>query len=509
MSRTPVGPVALLVVLVLAVVGGCSFLGDDDLELEPVPSAAPGAGAPPELRRFYEQDVVWRECREDLECAEIEVPLDYAEPDGEAITLAMLRAPAEDPGRRIGSLVVNPGGPGVSAVDYAARSGSTFGEELREVFDIVGVDPRGVAASTPVECRTDDELDAYIAADPDPDTPEELRRARALFRDFGQGCLDESGDLARHISTEESARDLDVVRSVLGQEQLTYFGASYGTLLGATYADLFPDRAGRLVLDGAIDPTVDVVEQAEVQAGGFETALRSYVEDCVDEGSCFLGDDVESGLDRIRGLLEELDSRPLPGDGERELTLGAAVYGIWAPLYDKTYWGLLDAGLEAALDGDGRPLLVLSDAYVSRGQEGYLNNSIEALLAINCLDRSGGLTPAQARREEARLLEASPTFGRIFAVGLVGCRDWPIRSGNEPGELTAAGSDPILVIGTTRDPATPLVWAEGLAEQLEAGVLVRRDGDGHTGYGVGNDCVDETVEAFLVSGVVPDSTVAC
>jgi pimeloyl-ACP methyl ester carboxylesterase len=505
-----VGPATLLLGLVLGLVlGGCSFFTDEDLATEPVPGAAPGAGAPPPLLRYYEQDVSWRECRDDLECAEIEVPLDYAEPEGDVISLSMLRAPAEDPGRRIGSLVVNPGGPGVSAVDYAARSGSAFGEELREVFDIVGVDPRGVAASTPVECRTDAELDAYVAGDPSPDSRAELRAARELFRDFGEGCLDDSGDLARHISTEESARDLDIVRAVLGQEQLTYFGASYGTLLGATYADLFPERAGRLVLDGAIDPTVGAVEQAEVQAGGFETALRAYVEDCVDDGDCYLGDDVEGGLERIRGLLDDLDSQPLPGDGDRELTEGSAVYGIWAPLYDETYWGLLDEGLEAALDGDGRALLVLSDAYVSRGPEGYLNNSIEALVAINCLDRSGGLTPAQARRQEDRLVEASPTFGRIFAVGLTGCRDWPVQTGNEPAELTASGSDPILVIGTSRDPATPLVWAEALAEQLEAGVLVRRDGDGHTGYGVGNDCVDDTVEAYLVSGEVPDATVDC
>jgi pimeloyl-ACP methyl ester carboxylesterase len=507
--RAATAPAVVLLVLSALLLGGCSFLTDDDLETAPVPTAEPADGAPPRLLRYYEQEVSWRECRDDKECAELEVPLDYADPEGQVISLSMLRVPAEDPDRRIGSLVVNPGGPGVSAIDYAARSSSAFGEELREVFDIVGVDPRGVAASTPVECRTDGELDTYIAADPDPDTRAELRKARALFQDFGEGCLEDSGDLARHISTEESARDLDVVRAVLGQDQLTYFGSSYGTLLGATYADLFPERAGRLVLDGAIDPTVDGVEQAEVQAGGFETALRAYVENCVDEGDCYLGDDAEAGLERIRGLLEDLDSAPLPGDGERQLTQGNAVYGIWAPLYDEDYWGLLDSGIEAALEGDGRALLVLSDAYVSRGTEGYVNNSIEALVAINCLDRPGGLSPAQARRYESRLVEVSPTFGRIFAVGLTGCRDWPVQTDKEPAELTAPGSDPILVIGTSRDPATPLVWAEALAEQLEAGVLVRRDGDGHLAYRSGNDCVDDTVESFLVSGVVPESTVDC
>lgn len=510
--RTTRDPRLLLVVPLVALlllVAGCSYFGDEDLPVEPVGTAEPTEGAPPRLLRFYSQQPDWRECRETMECADIEVPLDYEEPQGRTISLSMLRVPAEDPGRRIGSLVVNPGGPGVSAVDYAARSNTAFGEELREVFDIVGVDPRGVGESTPVQCRSDDELDAYLAADPDPDTAEERRRAGELFSAFGEGCLELSGDLARHISTEESARDLDVVRAVLGLEQLTYFGASYGTLLGATYADLFPARSGRMVLDGAIDPTVGVVEQALVQARGFETALRSYVERCVDEGSCFLGDDVEAALARIRSLLGELDRQPLPGDGERQLTQGTAVYGIWAPLYDERFWGLLDSALEAALRGDGRPLLALSDAYVSRGPQGYINNSIEALLAVNCLDRSGGLPPRRARALEPRLKEVSPTFGRLFAGSLTGCREWPVRTGQEPGPLTATGADPILVIGTSRDPATPLVWAEGLAEQLDSGVLVRRDGDGHTGYGAGNACVDDVVESFLVSGVVPEGPVDC
>ncbi len=508
--RTP-RAVALVLstVLALMTLAGCSYLGDEDLPSEPLAEVEATDGAPTPLREVYDQQLSWRECRADRECAELQVPLDYADPGGEQITLALLRVPAENSERRIGSLVVNPGGPGVSGVTYAAEADTYFGEELREVFDIVGFDPRGVAESTPVDCRTDAELDAYIGADPDPETVAERRDARALFAAFGEGCLDSSGDLTRHVSTEEVARDLDVLRAVLGQAKLTYFGASYGTFIGATYADLFPARVGRLVLDGAIDPTVGPVEQATVQARGFETALTAYVEDCVAD-DCYLGSDVEGALGRIRGLLDDLDARPLPaGDGDRLLTEGRAIYGIWAPLYDESSWGLLDSAIGSALEGDGADLLRLSDAYTSRGPSGYVNNSLEALVAVNCLDRPQGLTPREARAAAPQVEKASPTFGRVFAVGLTGCRDWPVQSGNEPGPLTAPGADPILVVGTTRDPATPLVWAEALADQLTSGVLVRRDGDGHTGYRAGNDCVDVAVERYLVSGDVPAGTVDC
>lgn len=508
-ARTARAAAAVVGTLALAL-SGCSFLGDEDLPGDPLPSVDATDGAPEPLLRFYDQDVSWRECRADRECASIEVPLDYDDPEGETVTLSLLRVPAEDSDRRIGSLVVNPGGPGVSGVTYAADADTYFGEELREVYDVVGFDPRGVSESTPIDCRTDEELDAYIGADPDPDTAAERREARALFAAFGEGCLERSGDLTRHMSTEEVARDLDVIRAVLGQEKLSYFGASYGTLIGATYADLFPDRVGRLVLDGAVDPTVGALEQAKVQARGFETALTAYVESCVADGDCYLGGDVDAGLDRIGQLLDDLDREPLPaGDGDRLLTEGRAVYGIWAPLYDESYWGLLDSAVGSALEGDGTELLRLSDAYTSRGPAGYVNNSLEALLAVNCLDRPGGLSPAQARKAAPEVEEASATFGRIFALGLTGCRGWPVQTGKGPGPLRAEGSDPIMVVGTSRDPATPLVWAEGLARQLDAGVLVRRDGDGHTGYRAGNDCVDDTVERYLVSGTVPDGTVDC
>ncbi len=514
---------ALASVLLVVGTASCSVVDRDDPELraEPVPSASTPTGEPsrgsrgggdrvePVLAPYYDQVVDWSSCREKMQCAEIEVPLDYAEPDGRAITLSLLRVPATDDDRRIGSLVVNPGGPGASGVDYAANAGTYFGDEVRAVFDVVGFDPRGVGGSTPIDCLTDPEMDVYIASDPDPDDPAEARASDALIRDFGRGCLQRSGDLTRHVSTVEAARDMDVLRAVLDEDRLTYFGASYGTFLGGTYADLFPERVGRMVLDGAVDPAKGAVETSLVQAKGFQVALDAYVSACVDDGGCYLGDSVEDGLGTIDDFLDRLDADPIPGAGNRELTEGLAVLGIWLPLYNRDYWSILDAALQQGLEGKGAALMSLADSYVSRGPNGYNDNSTEALYAVNCLDHDEKVSLSEARRLEPRFTKVSPTFGRIFAFGLTACGSWPVHTGKKPQELRAAGAAPILVVGTSRDPATPLSWAEALAEQLESGVLVRRDGDGHTGYRAGNECVDDVVERYLVSGEVPEGDVDC
>jgi pimeloyl-ACP methyl ester carboxylesterase len=464
----------------------------------------PGAA---DLAAYYDQKVAWKACGED-QCTRLRVPLDYAHPEGRSIELAVLKRPASSPKQRIGSLVVNPGGPGGSGVDYARNATGYFGAELLNAFDIVGFDPRGVGRSTPVQCLSDQQLDTFVAADPDPDTPAEIRRSDRLIEQFGDGCVAESGKLAAHISTAEAARDIDILRAVLGDQKLTYFGASYGTFLGATYAEQFPQRVGRMVLDGALDPSLTSLRLNLVQAKGFETALRAYVAHCVDGGSCFLGDTVDQGTARIRQLLDDVERSPLPA-GSRTLAAGNAVLGIWAPLYSESNWGYLDSSLKAAFAGDGSPLLSLSDLYVSRGATGYTDNSLEALYAVNCLDHDDAIPSSAVQKYVPRFERASPTFGKIFAFSLSSCAEWPIHTGRVPEEIHAQGAAPILVIGTTRDPATPLVWAESLAKQLDSGVLVRRDGDGHTGYQAGNRCVDSTVESYLVSGKVPQGTVDC
>jgi len=465
--------------------------------------------APTGLGRYYGQKVHWSSCRNGDQCTRIRVPLDYAHPGGRQITLSVLKVPAGNTGGRHRILFVNPGGPGGSGVDYAANASAYFGAPLRNAYDIVGFDPRGVGESTPVHCLTDHQLDVFVASDPDPDTPAEIKRSDQLLGQFGQGCVKDSGALAAHISTEEAARDMDVLRAVLGQRQLDYFGASYGTFLGATYAGLFPHHVGRMVLDGALDPSTTTMQLNLVQAHGFEVALRSYIGACVRRGNCFLGSTVDAGEARIQQFLRNVEARPLPGSNGRPLTIGNAVLGIWAPLYNKRYWPILDTALESAFSGNGATLLELSDAYTSRGASGYTDNSLEALYDINCLDHDDSIPSMQVPKYFPQFEKASPTFGKIFAFGLSSCSEWPIHTGRVPAQIHARGAPPILVIGTTRDPATPLVWAQALARQLQSGVLITRNGDGHTGYHAGNACVDNTVNAYLVAGKVPRHNVSC
>lgn len=521
MSSAMVRVVALVAVAALVLSGLVAAIvalsGDDQPtgrsggpRANPPTPPPPGATDPPRpaLAPYYSQQLDWEACGDGHDCATLTVPLDYRRPRGETLELALLRVPAGDPDGRVGSLVVNPGGPGAPGTDYAA--GDAFGTALTDAFDVVGLDPRGTGDSAPVDCLSDAELDAYLAADPSPDDADEVEESVAQAAGLLRGCTERSGELAAHVSTVEAARDVDVLRAALGEPGLLYLGASYGTFLGATYAELFPTKVGRLVLDGAVDPTLSGGESVLSQAGGFETALRSYVSDCVDGGGCLLGDTVEEGLERISSFLGEVDADPLPTADGRDLTEGLALLGVITPLYVREYWPVLDEALERAFDGDGTTLALLADAYAARAPDGtFRDNSAEAIAPINCLDDP---TTTPADQIPARLPEferVSPTLARQFTWMLLGCVGFEPRAAESAPTIRAAGAAPILVVGTTRDPATPYAGAVALAEQLESGVLLTRDGDGHTGYNVGNDCVDEAVEDYLVDAVVPDDGTTC
>jgi pimeloyl-ACP methyl ester carboxylesterase len=481
----------------------------------PTSAAAAGAGVAPApvpkgLERFYSQRPSWSGCEGDFECTRVEVPVDYRRPAAGTVRLSVVRLPASRRDGRIGSLVLNPGGPGGSGVDYARRASTVVSDAVRRRYDVVGFDPRGVGQSDPLKCLDDRATDALLGADPTPDDPAEVRAAVAQYEDLAAQCKARGGALLAHVGTTEAARDMDVLRAVLGEQRLNFLGKSYGTFLGATYAEEFPRNVGRMVLDGALDPALDADAMNLGQAQGFEQATRSFVTDCVSRQTCPLGPTVDGALTRLRALMSGLDSHPLrTRDPARPLTEGRGVLGIAASMYDEQFWPILRQGLQAAISGDGSTLLLLADALTDRGPEGFRSNSNTVIYAVNCLDRPdrGGL--AQVQRSLPRYAEAAPTWGRFLAWSELPCAYWPVEGTGKAQPLRAAGSGPIVVVGTTRDPATPYAWAQGLARELENGHLVTYDGDGHTAYRRGSPCVDQAVDAYLVDGQVPRDGLRC
>ncbi|GAC1386318.1 MAG: alpha/beta hydrolase [Marmoricola sp.] len=494
------------VVLAAVALAGC---GTPVTQPAPTPTM-PLPSSPPALTSYYHQKLAWRACGAD-QCADLSVPLDYAHPSARSIKLSVLRAPATKPSEKIGDLVVNPGGPGASGVDFAAQGAlGYFRPALTEHFDIVGFDPRGVSAKAAINCGNTAQTDALAETNPSPRTPAEWQSVIAVAKAYMQRCQTLSGPLAGHVSTVEAAKDIDILRAALGQPRLYYFGASYGTFLGATYAGLFPHNVGRMVLDGALDPALSSKVMTLQQAHSLEVALRSYVAGCVATKGCPLGTSVSAGVARVQRLLAQIAASPLPTGTSRPLDEALALYAVWAPLYVKANWPQLTSALTEAIDqGRGSQMLQLADASIGRGATRSDDNALAAQNAINCLDHDDPVPWQQVERLVPEFEKASPTFGRVFASMLPSCSFYPVQDHHRTSAIRAQGAVPIVVIGTTRDPVTPLAWARALAGQLASGVLVTRNGDGHTAYSEGNGCINTLVERYFVAGVVPRSGTAC
>jgi pimeloyl-ACP methyl ester carboxylesterase len=499
---------ALVAVLILA--PACSP-EQPAAERDPTPTSSPAdtQDIDPALMPFYSQRLDWADCDDEYECTTVEVPLDYAAPDGAVIELAVLRrsAPGDD---RVGSLLVNPGGPGAPGTEYA-RAGPV-NDDVAERFDIVGFDPRGVGESAPIDCLDDAALDDVVETDGSPDDSAEVTQLQEQASALVTGCTDHSGEMLPYVRTVDVARDLDILRAALGDEVLYYRGASYGTDIGALYAELFPDRVGRLVLDGAIDPTLTGEQFLLGQAAGAERALTAYLQACAAAEDCPLGQSVAEARSTLMDLLAVIDAMPLPTEDDgRPLTQSLAILGIVLPLYlspDEGY-PLLNLALERALAGDGSALLLLADQYLRRNSDGtYDGNLNEVNSAVNCVDRPWEKDVKAIAAGIPAFEQASPVFGPYLGWSGLVCAQWPVPP-ESAAPVTAAGAAPILVVGTTGDLATPYEWAESLADQLESGVLLTFDGRGHTAYRKGSTCIDDAVDSYLIDGTVPEDGLRC
>ncbi|WP_455358742.1 alpha/beta hydrolase [Streptomyces sp. SYSU K21746] len=486
----------------------------EDGKANPVPSAAGKSDSP----ATGTQKLDWKSCEAPVkargsdaqapgsawECATMRAPLDYAKPDGETLGIALIRSRATGPGKRLGSLVFNFGGPGGSGVAALPGASQAFGK-LHSRYDLVSFDPRGVAESSAVVCQDDAQAERSFGLDSTPDTAAEEKTYLDDSAAFGAGCLKRSGRVLPYVGTTSAARDLDLIRQVLGDRKLNYFGFSYGTELGGVYAHLYPRHVGRITLDAVVDPSADFVGHSRNQAMGFQRALDNYF--------ASTGTPAEAGTRRVVRLLDRLDRQPLPAEGGRRLTQSLAVTGIIKPLYSQDNWPLLTEALRAAERGDGTPLLRLADSYNDRDDNGRYGTGHHAQRAISCADAKGRVSADEVRaRHLADFTRVSPAFGPYLAWDLAGwCASWPVAGESETPEVSAPGAPPILVVGGTGDPATPYEGARRMAAELgpKVGVEITYRGEGHGAYTTGNACIAKAVDPYFLEGKVPAPGTTC
>jgi pimeloyl-ACP methyl ester carboxylesterase len=510
--KNPVRIVAALATLVL--LAGCTAIAPTPIATStPVASEA---SADPALAKFYGQVLSWHSCETKMQCATATAPLDWSKPTGKTISLALIRHVAT--GTSLGSLFVNPGGPGGSGYDFLASGvTSAVDKTLAKNYDIVSWDPRGVGKSTAISCGSAKTLDHYLfdlgpndVVDSEVGTDKWFDESDKLTTDFGAECAKGSGDLLAHVSTLDTAKDLDMLRANLGQQKLTYLGYSYGTFIGATYAETFPDKTGKLVLDGAVDPAESYVNVVVTQSKGFENALRAYIAWCLPQKDCPFTGTVDQAIAKVSTLLDTLDKSPIKNDDGRQLGGATMQTAIDEPLYSKNYWSYLNQLFSDVFSGSASIAFALADSYYDRNQNGtYSSNLIVAFLATTCLDYPAKQSRAASRAEAKRVEGEAPLFGKDAGYAAHGCYGWPTDAVRTPAPIAAKGSSDILVLGTTNDPATPYANAVSLAKQLENGHLVSYTGEGHTAYNGDSTCIDETVDAYFVSGTVPATDPQC
>jgi len=490
----------------------------------------PAGPVPAGLERFYGQRLSWADCAafgttasdraalaaKDVRCAELTVPLDYANPQGDTITIAVLRRSADDEDERIGSLLINPGGPGAAGLATAARLASQGQDtELGRRFDFVGFDPRGVGASKPrIQCLTDAERDADRALDDELDaSPEGVRKTETEERDYAAKCAQRTAKgaaLLANMGSRDVARDMDILRSALGDEKLNYLGYSYGTRIGTTYAEAFPGNVRALVLDGALDPDQDAVGELVAQAQGFQKAFEAFANWCARRQDCALGRDAAAATNAFQAMTRPLLARPLDLGTGRTLSYSDATTGAVQALYAQQLWEALNRGLAELKQGKGTTLMALADTYFERDSSGAYSTTQDAFTAVRCVDDPRVTDKNVIIEAQRRYKQVAPFLddGQPPSAALDACAFWPAPNTSSPHEPKVPGLPPALVISTTGDPATPYQAGVNLAKALGGGLLTF-DATQHTVFLQGNACVDRAGTDYLVNLTLPPAGTRC
>lgn len=448
----------------------------------------------PEQVDYFSQEIEWEQCG-DYECAEIQAPLDWEFPEFESITLSLLRLNNPTTEKTV---FLNPGGPGVSANQWMRDSGSNIATEtIIENFDLITFDPRGVGESTAVSCPDNQLKDELLYGQAD-----STAQSKKVIGSYIENCRQNSGAILEYVGTRDTARDLELIRLLMDIEKVNFIGYSYGTELAATYLALFPETVGRFVLDGAVDPTIDARQATTNQLQGFDRAFDNYLKDCI-ENDCPLGEDLDSAKQTVGSLFDSIAQNPIKV-GDRELTSSGLVTAIIAALYQQQAWSILSDGFRDLLQGDGDRMMFLADFYNERESNGtYRGNLIDANIAINCADGRLSSDEEDVSELNQELVNLSEVFGESWQDGHLMCAQWPGAPPSNTLDFTVATNATPLVIGTTGDPATPYPQAQSLSQILDGAVLVTYEGEGHTIFGQGVDCIDGQINDYLVDGFVP------
>jgi pimeloyl-ACP methyl ester carboxylesterase len=501
-----------LVLSFFAVLTVCAVASGGEVKTSPQPASDPA------LARFYDQKLVWKACGKGYQCAKATVPVDYAKPAGPTLRLALKRVAGTKSATK--TLFINPGGPGEPGTGELtvevgkSTVGATLKKTLGKQYSIVGFDPRGVGASSPLDCLSDAQLDALYEEPAVPATAAAKARLVNAVKGFARGCQRNAGPLAAHVSTVEVAKDLDVLRAIVGDQKLNFLGSSYGTAIGSTYAQLFPKLVGRIVLDGAEDPKLRGIAAQRSQVAGLQIAIDAFVRDCVAlTATCPLGTTADEAEQTLVSFIERLATTPLStGDPKRPLNDQRALIGIIATLYTPDTWSYLRLGLREALaDDNGSFLADYADSYTGRETTGYQANGnlFESNAVITCLDNASRTGISTVEKAVSSFRAVSPVFGSMTAWGALPCEVWPTRATNPRPAIHPVGAPPILVVGTTRDNATPYKQAVALTKALETATLLTYDGDGHLAYLRDYPCIDRWVNRYFLTGKTPPKGTKC